>query len=107
MGGGRGGFRGVDEATQRRLNAEAPPVAHLGARTIAMFRPYRGRIVLTGILVVTGAAIGVIPPLLVQQIFDAALFPHGAAGASAPTSGSCGVWWERWSGSSCCRRRSA
>lgn len=81
MGGHLGGaprgvaFRGVDEAAQRRANAEAPRVADLGARTVAMFRPYRGRIVVTGVLVVLGAAIGVLPPLLIQRIFDDALFP--------------------------------
>lgn len=76
-GGARGGvaFRGVDEAAQRRLNAEAPQIPHLGSRVVALFRPYLGRIVGTGILVVLGAAIGVIPPLIVQQIFDQALFP--------------------------------
>lgn len=83
MGGGGGGpaarggaaFRGVDEAAQRRLNAQAPEIPDLGARVMALFRPYLGRIVVTGILVVAGAAIGVIPPLIVQRIFDDALFP--------------------------------
>ena len=79
-GGGRGGFRGVDEEAQRRLNSEAPEIPGLGRRVMALFRPYRGRIVLTGVLVVVGAAIGVIPPLIVQRIFDDALFPAGAAG---------------------------
>jgi ATP-binding cassette subfamily B protein len=38
----RGGaaFRGVDVAAQKRLNAEAPQVENLGARVVAMFRPY-------------------------------------------------------------------
>lgn len=83
MGGHPGGaprgvaFRGVDEAAQRRANADAPEIDELGARTVAMFRPYRGRIVVTGILVVVGAAIGVLPPLLIQRIFDDALFAGG------------------------------
>lgn len=76
-GGGGRGFRGVDEAAQRRLNAEAPRIADLGKRVVALFRPYRGRIALTVVLVVLGAAIAVIPPLLVQRIFDDALFPVG------------------------------
>lgn len=88
MGGGGGGggprggvaFRGVDEAAQRRLNAEAPQIAHLGVRVVALFRPYLGRIIVTGILVILGAAIGVIPPLIVQQIFDQALFPTDGSG---------------------------
>lgn len=80
-GGGRpGGFRGVDEAAQKKLNAEAPEIPHLGARIVRMFRPYLGRIILTGVLVIAGAAIGVIPPLIVQQIFDQALFPTSGSG---------------------------
>ena len=81
-GGMRGGaaFRGVDVAAQKRLNAEAPQVENLGARVVAMFRPYLGRIVLTGVMVVAGAAIGVVPPLIVQQIFDQALFPTDGTG---------------------------
>jgi ATP-binding cassette subfamily B protein len=73
--GGARGFRGVDEAAQRRLNAEAPEIPGLGARVVALFRPYRARIIVTGLLVVLGAAIAVIPPLIVQRIFDDALFP--------------------------------
>src|SRR5690606_14863389 len=81
MGGGRGGgFRGVDEAAQRKLNAEAPRIPGLGRRVISLFRPYRGRIALTGILVVIGAGIAVVPPLIVQRIFDDALFPLDGGG---------------------------
>ena len=78
MGGGRGGgggFRGVDEAAQKKMNAEAPKIAGLGSRVISLFRAYRWRILFTGILVVVGAGIAVIPPLIVQRIFDDALFP--------------------------------
>ncbi|MFB8386458.1 ABC transporter ATP-binding protein [Microbacterium sp. NPDC055910] len=77
MAGGRGGGGGrpLDFAAQKKLNAQAPRVAHLGPRIVALFRPYRGRIVVTAVLVVIGAAIAVIPPLIVQRIFDDALFP--------------------------------
>ena len=78
MGGGRGGgsgFRGVDIAAQKKLNAQAPKISGLGKRVIELFRPYTGRIIATAILVVIGAAIAVIPPLIVQRIFDEALFP--------------------------------
>ncbi|MCK6067826.1 MULTISPECIES: ABC transporter ATP-binding protein [Microbacterium] len=74
-GGGGAAFRGVDIQAQRRLNAQAPRVAHLGRRVVELFRPYRGRIIVTAILVIAGAAVAVIPPLLVQRIFDDALFP--------------------------------
>ena len=79
MGMGRGGTRGVDEAAQRRLNAQAPQVPHLGRRVVALFRPYTARIVVTAFIVVVSASIGVIPPLIVQRIFDDALFPTGGA----------------------------
>ncbi len=74
---GRGGsmFRGVDEAAQRRANEEAPQIAHLWRRVTRLFRPYRREVAVTGALVVLGAVAGVIPPLLVQRIFDHALFP--------------------------------
>ncbi|MFT4137220.1 ABC transporter ATP-binding protein [Microbacterium sp.] len=71
------GTRGVDEAAQRRANAQAPEIAHLGRRVVALFRPYRGRIALTALIVVVSAAIAVVPPLIVQRIFDDALFRPG------------------------------
>ena len=70
-----GGFRGVDEAAQRRQNAQAPRVRNLGSRVVALFRPYAGRIAVTVVLVIAAAAVAVIPPLLVQRVFDDALFP--------------------------------
>jgi ATP-binding cassette subfamily B protein len=75
-----GGFRGVDARAQRRLNADAPRIPHLRHRVTALFRPYRGRIATTGLLVVVGAGIAVIPPLIVQRIFDDALFPLAGGG---------------------------
>ncbi|PCE14309.1 multidrug ABC transporter ATP-binding protein [Microbacterium sp. SZ1] len=87
MGGRGGGFRGVDEAAQRRMNAEAPRINGLGARVVALFRPYRWRIAVTGILVVLGAGIAVIPPLLVQRIFDDALFPVDGGSPQLPLLG--------------------
>ncbi len=72
---GRGGMRGVDEDAQRRLNAEAPDIPNLGKRALRLFDPYRGRIAVTCVIVVVSAGIGVIPPLLVQRVFDDALFP--------------------------------
>ncbi|MBU4464991.1 MAG: ABC transporter ATP-binding protein/permease [Actinobacteria bacterium] len=89
MGGGPGGghpvaFRGVDAAAQRKANAAAPQIAHLGRRITELFRPYRARIVITGLLVIVGAAIAVIPPLIVQRVFDDALFPTGGGGPDLP-----------------------
>lgn len=85
MGGrGGGGFRPVDIEAQRRLNAEAPRVEHLGRRVVALFRPYLGRIIVTAVLVIVGAAVAVIPPLIVQRIFDDALFPVAGGGPDVP-----------------------
>ena len=74
-GGHPGAFRPVDIEAQKKLNAEAPRIPHLGRRVIALFRPYRFRILVTAVLVIAGAAIAVVPALIVQQIFDQALFP--------------------------------
>ncbi len=68
-------MRPIDERAQRRKNAEAPQVPDLGSRVVALFRPYRARIVVTALLVVLGAALGVVPPLVIQRVFDEALFP--------------------------------
>jgi ATP-binding cassette subfamily B protein len=84
MAGRGGGFRGVDNETQRKLNADAPRVAHLGRRVIVLFRPYRWRIAVTALLVVLGAAVAVIPPLLVQRIFDDGLFPVDGGSPDIP-----------------------
>ncbi|MEJ6555264.1 ABC transporter ATP-binding protein [Microbacterium esteraromaticum] len=85
VGGGRGAvFRGVDEAAQRRMNASAPKVPGLGRRVVALFTPYRGKLALTAALVIVGAGLAVIPPLLVQRIFDDALFPLEGGGPRIP-----------------------
>lgn len=83
-GGGGGGFRGVDIEAQKKLNAAAPKVANLGPRILELFRPYRGRIIATAALVIVGAAVAVIPPLLVQRIFDDALFPVDGSSPDIP-----------------------
>ncbi|MFB8145132.1 ABC transporter ATP-binding protein [Microbacterium sp. NPDC056003] len=74
-GGGHPGFRGVDIESQKKLNAAAPKIPNLGRRVMALFRPYAWPLAITGVLVIVGAGIAVIPPLIVQRIFDDALFP--------------------------------
>ncbi|GGF43941.1 multidrug ABC transporter ATP-binding protein [Microbacterium sorbitolivorans] len=76
--GGRGG-RPVDEKALREMNAQAPKVPDLGKRILDLFRPYSKRVALTAVLVVIGAALGAIPPLVIQRIFDDALFPSSGA----------------------------
>ncbi len=68
-------MRPIDERAQREQNAQAPRVENLGRRVVALFRPYRARIGVTAVLVMLGAALGVIPPLIIQRVFDDALFP--------------------------------
>ncbi|HWI32511.1 MAG TPA: ABC transporter ATP-binding protein [Microbacterium sp.] len=77
---GGGGFRAVDVETQKKLNAQAPQIPDLGRRVVALFRPYRVQIAFTALLVIVSAAIAVVPPLLVQAIFDRALFPVDGSG---------------------------
>ncbi|WOF24720.1 ABC transporter ATP-binding protein [Microbacterium betulae] len=85
MGQGMGGRRRpVDETAQRRINAEAPVVPRLGRRVAALFRPYRGRIAVTAVLVIAGASLGVVPPLVVQRVFDDALFPVDGGAVDIP-----------------------
>lgn len=83
-GGGHPGFWGVDIQAQKKLNAQAPKIPDLGKRVVALFRPYWRRILLTGFLVVAGAAIAVIPALIVERIFDDALFPAGGGAPDIP-----------------------
>ncbi|MFB2555425.1 ABC transporter ATP-binding protein [Herbiconiux liangxiaofengii] len=77
-GGGGGGrvSRGDTEA-QRAANAEAPRIPNLLHRIAELFRPYRRALVVTAVLVLIGAALTVLPPLLTQQAFDEGLFPSG------------------------------
>ena len=75
---GVGRQRAVDAATQRELNAQAPAIPNLGPRIMRLFRPYRGRIAWMVVLVIVGASVAVVPALIIQRIFDDALFPKGA-----------------------------
>ncbi|MGH8930144.1 MAG: ABC transporter ATP-binding protein [Egibacteraceae bacterium] len=47
-------------------------------RVLDTFRPYRGRLVALGLVVVVTAGLGIVNPLLIQRVFDNALFcPDG------------------------------
>lgn len=74
-GGGGGRVSGGDFAAQRKLNEAAPKVAHLGKRIAALFRPYRGALTVIIALVLVSAALGIMPPLITQRVFDDGLFP--------------------------------
>ena len=66
-----------DAEAQRALNAEAPRIPDLLRRIGDLFRPHRGKLTITIALVLVGAGLGVLPPLLTQQAFDRGLFPPG------------------------------
>ncbi|WP_269809943.1 ABC transporter ATP-binding protein [Kineosporia rhizophila] len=46
-------------------------------RVVALFRPYRRRVLLVGALILVTAGLGVANPLLIREIFDKALFVPG------------------------------
>ena len=58
------------------VNKPTAPVSPLVPRILAAFRPYTGRIVLVGLLIVVTAGLGVVNPVLIQVVFDNALFPQ-------------------------------
>ena len=74
------GTAGRDEDAQRAANAQAPDIPHLWHRVAQLFQPYRPALVLTAVLVVVTASAGVVPPLIIERIFDDALFPPDAPG---------------------------
>jgi ATP-binding cassette subfamily B protein len=74
----------MDEASQRRLNAEAPQIPHLWNRVGRLFSPYKRPLTVTAILVMFTAAASVIPPLIVERVFDNALFPADGSGVNLP-----------------------
>ena len=76
-GGSRGRVAGGDAAAQREANDSAPRVSHLLSRIAELFTPHKRALVLTVVLVVIGAALTVLPPLLTQRAFDDGLFPTG------------------------------
>ncbi|MDO9397278.1 MAG: ABC transporter ATP-binding protein [Herbiconiux sp.] len=76
-GGGRASSS--DPTGQKAKNAEAPKIPHLLRRISVLFEPYRKELVITGVLVLVGAALTVIPPLLTQEAFDLGLFPAGGS----------------------------
>ncbi|HWH98196.1 MAG TPA: ABC transporter ATP-binding protein [Pseudolysinimonas sp.] len=72
---GSGHVGARDAGAQRQLNAEAPRIPDLIQRIGDLFRPHRRTLIVTVVLVLAGAALSVLPPLLTQQAFDRGLFP--------------------------------
>ncbi|HEU5223814.1 MAG TPA: ABC transporter ATP-binding protein [Candidatus Lumbricidophila sp.] len=80
-----------DIDAQRQLNAEAPKIAGLFRRISALFLPHRSGLAVTAVLVLVGAALSVLPPLLVQAAFDRGLFPV-VGGVTLPPNVTV-LWW--------------
>lgn len=76
-GGGRSRISSSDTDAQRAANAAAPKIAGLFGRIAELFAPHRAALITTGTLVILGAGLSVLPPLLTQQAFDRGLFPQG------------------------------
>jgi len=84
MGKPRTRISGADEAAQRAENADAPKIPHLLRRISELFAPHKAALTTTVILVLIGAALAVIPPLLTERAFDDGLFPVGPNGELLP-----------------------
>lgn len=73
--GGGARVSGGDARRQRQLNDEAPEIPELGRRIAALFTPYRTQLAVIISLVLVAAALGILPPLLTERVFDDGLFP--------------------------------
>ena len=58
------------------VNKPTAFIRPLVPRIVASFRPYTGRIALVGLLILFTAGLGVVNPVLIQVVFDNALFPE-------------------------------
>jgi ATP-binding cassette subfamily B protein len=74
---GRGPRGPRDADAQRAANAQAPKIPDLLPRIARLFAPHRVALIVTAVLVVIGAGLTVLPPLLTKRAFDAGLFPPG------------------------------
>ena len=63
---------------QRRAPHVSDPSDSFGWQRVAsLFSPHRGRVAIVSVFVVFGAVLGIINPLLIQRVFDDALFGSG------------------------------
>ena len=58
------------------VNKPTASIRPLVPRILAAFRPYAGRVTLVGLLILVTAGLGVVNPVLIQVVFDSALFPE-------------------------------
>ena len=64
------------EESKREAIENAPSIDGLMPRILGLFEPHRRPLAVTIGLVMTGAALSVIPPLLIQEAFNEGLFPE-------------------------------
>ena len=64
------------EESKREAIENAPSIDGLMPRILGLFEPHRRPLAVTISLVLTGAALSVIPPLLIQEAFNEGLFPE-------------------------------
>ncbi|MBX3067835.1 MAG: ABC transporter ATP-binding protein [Cryobacterium sp.] len=74
---GRGRIGSPDAKAQKLANQAAPKIDGLFRRIAQLFELHKTALIFTGILVILGATLSVIPPLLTQKAFDLGLFPKG------------------------------
>jgi len=74
-GGGPMGRFSTDPEKIKARNAEAPKIDNLLGRIFGLFKPYRNSLIGTISLVLIGAGLSVLPPLLIQGAFNQGLFP--------------------------------
>lgn len=75
-GGGPLGRFSRDPEQIKARNAEAPKIENLLGRIFDLFKPHRTTLSWTVTLVLIGAGLSVIPPLLIQGAFNEGLFPE-------------------------------
>jgi len=70
---------GAGAIVERMTSADPPARAgrDTARRVIPLFRPYRGRVVIVVGLIVLTSTIGIVNPLLIQTVFNKALFVPG------------------------------
>ena len=75
MRGGPMGKMMVDTEKRRAENAAAPKIEHLLRRISELFVGHRVALTTTVVLVLVGAGLTVVPPLLIERTFNEGLFP--------------------------------
>ena len=68
------GFRRSVSSSRNRPSRRVP---HLNRRIAAAFQPHWPRVLAIGLLILVTAGLGVVNPILIQVVFDSALFAEG------------------------------